>query len=95
MLNPTLEESLVTSLGENRNNEQYFFTPETVENLAKVSAGNVACLCTPTVAESLLNKGKKDVVVFDIDPRLKDLAPFRIHQLPDGLELPDIFGLVG
>jgi hypothetical protein len=75
MLNPMPDESMVTSLGENRGNEQYFFTPETVESLVKVSLGNVACLCTPTVAESLINSGKKDVVVFDIDPRLKSLWP--------------------
>ena len=68
----SLEHS-VYELEEDRSHEQFFFIPETVESLANLAEGKVACLCTPTVAEKLVEKGKEEITLFDIDTRISSL----------------------
>lgn len=76
-------------LQEDRSKEQYFFTTDTVEKLAKLGIGYTACLCTPSIAKKLTEQDKKDLILLDIDPRLRELFPqkdaFVIYDLQRGL----------
>jgi len=80
---------------ENHQKEQYFFDEATITALTDFSMGfeRICCLCTPTIGEALLKRGKA-CTILDTDERFADLPGFRSYDLYRPDYLPDTFDLI-
>ncbi|MFT4538851.1 MAG: hypothetical protein ACI841_000455 [Planctomycetota bacterium] len=76
-------------------NEQYFFSEESIARLGSFAAGfpNPCCICTPKVGEWLTHHGHA-VTILDIDERFSSLPGYRHFDLARPEWLGEDFGLI-
>ncbi len=69
--------------------EQYFFSDNVLENLVNslYYEDNIACLCTPAVADAFFRLKQKEVICLDLDKRFNYLRLFQHYDLLKPLEI--------
>ena len=80
---------------EKHENEQYFFTDDTVEYLTRVamSFDKICCICCPSIGNRLEEMGT-DVTILDIDERFSDLEGFKYWDIKSPKYISDEFDLI-
>lgn len=66
-------------ISENRDNQQYWFTPDCTDRLANLVNQDSACLCVPSVAL------QANAICLDIDTRFSNHSKFVFYDLLRGL----------
>jgi hypothetical protein len=76
--------------------EQYFFSGETLDDLARLAMRfhNPCCLCTPSLGEELEARGVEDVTTLDLDARFAFLKGFREYDISEPEPLDETFGVI-
>jgi hypothetical protein len=76
--------------------EQYFFSRETLDHLARFAMRfpNPCCLCTPSLGAELEGRGVERVTTLDIDERFAHLRGFRRYDVLSPEPLDDRFGVI-
>ncbi len=75
--------------------EQYFFSEETLDDLADLASRfpNPCCLCTPSLGEWLERRGVA-ATTLDLDDRFTHLRGFRPYDLSNPEPLGERFGII-
>lgn len=82
-------------LEERHENEQYFFTEETIEYITQMAMNyaKVCCICCPSIGKRLEELGA-DVTILDIDERFNQLEGFRHWDIKKPVYISDKFDLI-